>query len=70
MTLIAEWSIQDFPPPLPIWRKLKMNYYEHKLMEIREQIDALSLRDDAAEQINMLKLERNQILKQLNGEEE
>lgn len=70
MTLIAEWSIQDFPPPLPNWRKLKMNYYEHKLMEIREQIDALSLRDDAAEQINMLKLERNQILKQLNGEEE
>lgn len=46
-----------------------MNYYEHRLMEIRQQIVALFSRKDAEEEIKQLKHERMQILKQIHGED-
>lgn len=68
MTLSANWHKDQFPIPRFLWSDFSMNYYEHRLMEIRQQIVALSSRKDAEEQINILKLERDQILEQIQGE--
>ncbi|WP_292474221.1 hypothetical protein [Methanosphaera sp.] len=68
MTLSANWYKDQFPIPRFLWSDFIMNYYEHRLMEIRQQIAALSIREDAEEQINILKLERDQILEQIQGE--
>jgi len=42
-----------------------MNYYEHRLREIREEISILSTREDTKDTIQQLKQERQQILDDL-----
>lgn len=69
MTLSANWHKDQFPIPRFLWSDFIMNYYEHRLMEIRQQIVALFSRKDAEEEIKQLKHERMQILKQIHGED-